>query len=142
MQFRPSRVGIFSVVAPVIEEDEILKPEALKSEVVSLIEMGRTHVAADLTHLGYVSSEIIGVLISLHKIASRLPGMFVVIVSNDNLVEILRRTGVTEVMRLVRDLKELIGEFSRFSRLPVMRAERPSALDTASSWAFTSRAFA
>jgi signal transduction histidine kinase len=30
----------------------------------------------------------------------------------------------------VRDLKELIGEFSRFSRLPVMRAERvdPNAL--------------
>ncbi len=113
MQFRPSRVGIFSVVAPVIEEDEILKAEALKSEVVSLIEMGRTHVAADLTHLGYVSSEIIGVLISLHKIASRLPGMFVVIVSNDNLIEIMRRTGVTEILRLVRDLKELQAESTR-----------------------------
>ena len=34
------------------------------------------------------------------------------------------------ILGAVRDLKELIGEFSRFSRLPVMRAERvdPNAL--------------
>lgn len=112
MQFKHSRVGLYSVVTPIICEDEILKAEALKSEVVSLIEMGRNHVSADLTDLGYISSEIIGALVSLHKITARLPGEFVVVVSNENLIEILRRTGVTEVLSLVHTLKELQAKSS------------------------------
>jgi anti-anti-sigma factor len=103
-------LGEMEVIIPSLQPDEILNPEELKSEVVSSIEFGNIHVALDFSEISYISSGIIGMLVSLQKIVSKRSGRFALIVPNERLYDILDRTGSTKVITVCRSWEDLQKE--------------------------------
>jgi anti-anti-sigma factor len=107
MKFKINKYGTFNVITPTPATDEILNPVLLKSEVISSIETGETDIAIDFSEFDYISSGIIGILLSLYKTTIRYSGKFVLIIPNRNLLDILDRTGTTKVLKVYASLAEL-----------------------------------
>lgn len=107
MEFKHTTIGIYHIITPVLKEDEIINPEALKSEAVSFIENDQFNIVIDLSIISYISSGIIGILVSLHKTVLRYSGQFGIVVANKRLLEILESTGVTNVVKVYKDISEI-----------------------------------
>jgi anti-anti-sigma factor len=107
MEFKNGPSGDFFVIRPILGDDELLNGELLKSEAISVFEMGQKNILLDFTNIGYISSRLIGLLISLHKTIVNNAGKLTLLIPNANLVDILDRTGAKNVLTVVQDFSEI-----------------------------------
>jgi anti-anti-sigma factor len=82
--------------------------EAILVQITDLINRGIVHLVADFTHLRYVNSTGLGILLHISKTAKAKGGQFRLAHINDNVYEIIEIIGATSLLDIYEDVEDAI----------------------------------
>jgi len=109
INFRTKTLGIFDVVLPVLEEDEVFNSSLLKDYINQMIASGRRSFSIDLSPLDYIYSDSINVLMVLNKRTLETGGRLTLLTPQPDVVGILQKAGIHNVMRVFVSEAELLA---------------------------------
>ena len=87
-------------------EGDVYTAPRLKEELVSAIEDGCVNVIVDLEKVGFIDSSGLGVLVSALRRARDRDGVERIVCTRDNILKILRITGLDKVVPVFADADE------------------------------------
>lgn len=90
-------------------EVDIATSSALREALVEAIEKGSGVVIVDLLQVGFLDSSGLGVLISGLKRAKERGGDFLLVCSSDDVLKVLRITGLTKVFSIHNTVSEAVS---------------------------------
>lgn len=111
--------GVFDVVTPVLEDDEMFNSGLLKEQVGRMFASGRRHIALDISPLDYIYSDGINALITLNKQAQDSGGTLALLSPQAKVVGILQTAGIQSSMSVLSGEAELTALSSRLSAAAV-----------------------
>lgn len=102
LRIRDERDGDVCVVHPEGEVD-IYTAGSLKERLVQRIEGGCTHVIVDMEAVSFIDSSGLGVLVGALRRVRERGGDVHIVCSHDNILKVLRITGLDKVFPLFSD---------------------------------------
>ncbi|MFH1760982.1 MAG: STAS domain-containing protein [bacterium] len=108
MIFEKSTIGVFHVLKPTLEENELFDSERLQEEILSSKEENRLNIAVDLAETNYLYSDAINVMVTCNKAMLKISGRLAVYNANEKVGAILERAGLANIINIYTDEKELL----------------------------------
>ena len=99
--------GIFKILQPVFEDDELFDSELLEEKVISLINDGERNIIIDLSKVDYLYSDSINTFIELNHRIINVWGRIALYSPNENLLKILERSGIEKFLNIYPNEKEV-----------------------------------
>lgn len=91
-------------------EIDILAAPVLRDCIATQIDEGRTDLVIDLGDVTFMDSTGLGILVGTHKRLRVLGGRLVVVAAQENLLKVLRITGLDGVLTLVSSQDEALDQ--------------------------------
>jgi anti-anti-sigma factor len=108
INFRTRVVGIFEVVEPVLEGDEVFDSNLLKQTMESMIAAGRRNISLDLSQLDYLYSDTINALVVMNKRMLDVFGRLSLLAPQPSVMEILKKGGIQNILKIFTDENEIL----------------------------------
>jgi anti-anti-sigma factor len=126
INFRTRVVGIFEIVEPVLEGDEVFDSNLLKQTMESMIAAGRRNISVDLSQLDYLYSDAINALVVMNKRMLDVFGRLSLLAPQPPVMEILKKGGIQNILKIFTDEAEIVQLSQQMTGQP-MAAPTPSA---------------
>jgi anti-anti-sigma factor len=108
INFRTKTHGLYEIIEPVLEENEVFDSSMLKETINSLIASGKRNFAIDMSPLDYIYSDVINMLMALNKRVLDVTGRLSLMAPQPEVVQILKRAGIHNILRIFDTEAELI----------------------------------
>jgi len=119
-------VGIFEIVEPVLEGDEVFDSNLLKQTMESMIAAGRRNISVDLSLLDYLYSDAINALVVMNKRMLDVFGRLSLLAPQPPVMEILKKGGIQNILKIFTDEAEIVQLSQQMTGQP-MAAPAPAA---------------
>ncbi len=108
INFRTKTQGLYEIIEPVLEENEVFDSTMLKETINSLIASGKRNFAIDMSPLDYIYSDVINMLMALNKRVLDVTGRLSLMAPQPEVIQILKRAGIHNILRIFDTEAELI----------------------------------
>jgi anti-anti-sigma regulatory factor len=108
INFQTRTIGLFEIVEPVLEQDEVLDSNLLKQTIDSMISEGKRNISVDLARLDYLYSDTINALIVMNKRMLDVFGRLSLLAPQAPVMDILKKSGVQNILKVFADEAEII----------------------------------
>ena len=129
INFETRTIGIFEIVEPALDKDEIFDSNLLKQTLESLISSGKRNISVDLAELDYLYSDTINALIVMNKRMLDVFGRLSLLSPQPQVMEILKKSGIHNILKvfaneaeIIRTSEELAGQVPGLGVAPVVAA--------------------
>jgi anti-anti-sigma regulatory factor len=109
INFRTKTIGLFDVVLPELEDDEMFNSGMLRDHVARMFSAGRRYAAIDISPLDYIYSDGINALVLLNKQAQAAGGVLALLAPQQKVVGILQAAGICNAMSVLAGEADLMG---------------------------------
>jgi anti-anti-sigma regulatory factor len=108
INFQTRTIGLFEIVEPVLEPDEVFDSNLLKQTIDSMISEGKRNISVDLARLDYLYSDTINALIVMNKRMLDVFGRLSLLAPQPPVMDILKKSGVQNILKVFADEAEII----------------------------------
>ncbi len=108
INFQTRTIGLFEIVEPKLEQDEVFDSNLLKQTIDSMISEGKRNISVDLAALDYLYSDTINALIVMNKRMLDVFGRLSLLAPQPPVMDILKKSGVQNILKIFADEAEII----------------------------------
>jgi anti-anti-sigma factor len=108
INFSTRTIGMFEVVEPILEGDEVFDSSLLKQMVESMIASGKRNICVDLASQEYLYSDAINALVGINKRMLDVMGRLSLVAPQPPVVEILKKGGIANILKIFENDDELM----------------------------------
>jgi len=108
INFRIKTRGLYEIVEPVLEENEVFDSSLLKETINSLIASGKRNFALDMSPLDYIYSDTINMLMALNRRVLDVTGRLSLMSPQPEVMQILKRAGIHNILKVFETETELM----------------------------------
>lgn len=129
MKFEARSLGVFEILTPRQESQEVFDADRFRQVVNSLLERKVRQLVVDLSGIDYLYSDAINALVSINRRILEQAGRMSLLAPQPKVHEILMRSGLDSLFRIYKSEAELSAESMELLQHSTMmaRGERESA---------------
>jgi anti-anti-sigma factor len=108
INFQTRTIGVFEIVEPVLEQDEVFDSNLLKQTIDSMISEGKRNISVDLAGLEYLYSDTINALVVMNKRMLDVFGRLSLLAPQPPVMDILKKSGIQNILKVFADEAEIV----------------------------------
>ena len=116
MKFEARSLGIFEILTPRQESNEVFDADRFRQTVNSVLERDVRHLVVDLSGIDYLYSDAINALVSINRRILEQAGRMSLLAPQPKVREILLRSGLDSLFRIYKAEMELSAESQEILR--------------------------
>jgi len=107
IEFKTKTTGIFLILEPVLQENELFNSNFLRDFVDNQISQGNRNFALQLESIDYIYSDTINVILSLNRKILDVSGRLSLLSPNPEVMQSLQRAGIHNILKIYSSELEL-----------------------------------